>query len=161
MNYDPEIHHRRSIRLKDYDYSQNGFYFITICIEGKRCLLGRVNDDEVILSSVGEGVLKEWRDLPQRFVHVELGEFVIMPNHIHGILHFSGQKEQGRSSLGEVVGAFKSLCFRHYKDDGGIGHLWQRNYYEHIIRCPQSHGEITWYIHTNPMRWREDDLYMP
>ena len=86
MRYKPQIHHRRSIRLKGYDYSQPGVYFITICIAGRRCLLGCVSDGVMELSKYGRIAKKHWIELPNRFSGIELGEYVIMPNHMHGIV---------------------------------------------------------------------------
>ncbi len=84
--FDPDIHHRRSIRLKDYDYSQTGAYFVTICVRNRECLMGDVIDGKMILNDFGEIVLKCWKDIPNHFPHVSLNEYVIMPNHIHGII---------------------------------------------------------------------------
>ena len=86
MRYKPQIHHRRSIRLKGYDYSQPGVYFITICIAGRRCLMGCVSDGVMELSKYGRIAKKHWIELPNRFSGIELGEYVIMPNHMHGIV---------------------------------------------------------------------------
>ncbi len=87
--YDPQIHHRRSIRLRDYDYTQQGAYFVTICVEHRECLLGEITDGIVTLSEIGDLVLACWNDIPNHFRHVELDEFMIMPNHVHGILVFT------------------------------------------------------------------------
>lgn len=86
MKYDPFKHHRRSIRLKGYDYAQAGAYFVTICIQGSQCLLGRIVDGEMKLNAAGEMVCQEWFALPERFRTIELDAFVVMPNHIHGII---------------------------------------------------------------------------
>ncbi|MCL2328973.1 MAG: transposase [Bacteroidetes bacterium] len=84
--YNPEIHHRRSIRLKGYDYSQAGMYFVTICVQNREHLFGEIVDGEMILNDAGKMVEKEWVDLKNRFPNIELHEFVVMPNHFHGII---------------------------------------------------------------------------
>jgi len=86
MPYDPNRHHRRSIRLKGYDYSQAGAYFITICTQDRACLFGKVVNGEMRLNDAGRMVLAEWNMLPERFPHVVLDAFVVMPNHVHGIV---------------------------------------------------------------------------
>jgi len=86
MTYNPEIHHRRSIRLRDYDYSQAGVYFVTICAWKKECLFGEIKNSEMFLNEYGEIVMRCWDDLPNHYQYTQLDEFVIMPNHVHGII---------------------------------------------------------------------------
>ena len=86
MPYNPNIHRRRSIRLREYDYSQAGLYFVTICIQNHECLFGEIANGEMILNNAGKTVQTIWNELPQHFQHVKLDAFVIMPNHIHGII---------------------------------------------------------------------------
>ena len=86
MQYNPEIHHRRSIRLKEYDYSQAGMYFITICTQDKLHLFGKITSDEMILNDAGMMIEKWWYELKNKFPNIELGEFTVMPNHFHGII---------------------------------------------------------------------------
>jgi hypothetical protein len=81
MKYNPQIHHRKSIRLKGYDYSQAGLYFITICVQDRKCLFGKIENDEMILNDFGTIACQQWQKLPQRFTHMELDVFQIMPNH--------------------------------------------------------------------------------
>jgi hypothetical protein len=90
MKYNPGIHHRRSIRLKDYDYSQAGLYFVTICTQGRHCLFGDIEDDTVKLTAAGEMARTVWEEIPFHYPGVELDEFVIMPNHFHGIVIIVG-----------------------------------------------------------------------
>ncbi len=90
MKYDPEIHHRRSIRLRDYDYSANGAYFITICVQGRECLFGEIVDGEMRQNESGEVVQAVWERLPVRFSGVETDAAIIMPNHFHGIICIAG-----------------------------------------------------------------------
>ena len=90
MTYDPERHHRRSIRLRGYDYSQAGAYFVTACVQSRECLFGAVADGELRLNRYGEIVMRCWDELPAHYPTVELDAFVVMPNHIHGILVLTG-----------------------------------------------------------------------
>ncbi|BAY29518.1 hypothetical protein NIES2107_13610 [Nostoc carneum NIES-2107] len=182
MKYDPQIHHRRSIRLKGYDYSQSGLYFITICVQNRECLLGKIAQGLMNLNSAGEMVNQTWQQLPQRFPHIGIDEFVVMPDHMHGIIaismvdttssnHIQEQDleqiqplETTESvNLGNIIGAFKSITTHQYiqgiKQDNWqrfTGKLWQRNYYEHIIRDEASLKNIREYIRNNPMKWQNN-----
>lgn len=102
MGFDPDKHHRRSIRLKDYDYSQPGAYFITVCTHQKKSLFAEIRDGEIYLSPAGRIATVQWRRLPFRFPNLELGAFIIMPNHIHGILIISqpDDTDTGRGTAG-------------------------------------------------------------
>jgi REP element-mobilizing transposase RayT len=189
MSYDPERHHRRSIRLKEYDYSQAGAYFVTICTQDRAHLFGDVVDGEMRLNDVGRMVVTEWERIPERFLNIELDAFIVMPNHIHGIIVIiqhvgaglvpaqngatpvgaglvpaqDGATTRVAPTVGDVVGAFKSRVtveyIRRVKKSGWPpfrGRLWQRNYYEHIIRDEESLNRIREYIATNPLRWHLD-----
>ena len=169
MKYDPQIHRRRSIRLKGYDYSQSGLYFITICIHNRECLLGEIKQNLINLNPAGEMITQIWQQLPQRFPHIQLDEFVVMPNHFHGIIGiFSNNSPIPDSKskivkLGDIIGAFKSITTHQYiqgvKQDGWQsfdGKLWQRNYYEQIIRDQASLNNIRKYIINNPLKWEDD-----
>ena len=125
MTYNPEIHHRRSVRLKDYDYSQAGAYFVTVCAWNRECLFGSLVGETVNLSDCGKIIADVWNKLPERFPSIELDEFVIMPNHIHGIvilnttvgagLALPGTKHKqtgaasGAPTLGDIMRTFKSM----------------------------------------------------
>lgn len=167
MKYNPEIHHRRSIRLKGYDYSQAGLYFITICTQHRQCLFGRVAKGEMGMNDAGEMVTQQWHDLTNRFNQIELHEFIVMPNHCHGIIEMTGGVPLVGTltgmTVGNIVGAFKSLTTNAYIK--GVnqrgwevfnGKLWQRNYYERIIRNQEAYLRISRYIQTNPLRWQKD-----
>ena len=170
--YDPEEHHRRSIRLKGYDYSLTGAYFVTICVQDGQCFLGEITKEEMVLNPPGAMVQERWLALQQRFPNIELDAMVIMPNHIHGILVITVEVVVGdglvpprkrqpaeRSTaaqntglrvaptIGEIVGAFKSVTTNQYihgvheKDWAPFKRrLWQRNYWERIIRNPRELG---------------------
>jgi len=165
--YDPEKHHRRSLRLKDYDYSQAGAYFVTLCTHERECSLGEIIDSEVKLSPVGNIVKKEWKKLSTRFSNVQWDAFVVMPNHIHGIIIFKSKDNVGATlvvaqtpragtspapTVGDVIGMFKSLCVNQcIQNELKLGKLWQRNYYEHIIRNEKALYRIRQYIKNNPL----------
>ena len=173
MKLDPDKHHRRSIRLKDYDYSQAGAYFVTVCTHSRQCLFGDVADGQMVLSEAGRLVQQTWQHLPTRFPSVALDTSVVMPNHIHGVITIvgaglalpwvgQGAAGQGAASsaptLGDVMRAFKSISAvqvnRLLSRSGQP--LWQRNYYERIIRDEDELGSIRQYILDNPAKWPED-----
>ncbi len=255
--YNPNIHHRRSIRLKGYDYSQSGLYFITICVQNRACLFGeivangqpqnespRVGQPQigqpqigqpqigqpqigqpqigqpqigqpqigqpqigqpwigqpqiglpwigqpqgiaptVKLNDAGKMVESEWLKLPERFNNIQLHEYVVMPNHFHAILEImrvgaatraAPTDEQTNDQLnaqkgktvGDMMDAFKSITTVEYirgvKNVGWQpfnGKLWQRNYWEHIIRTEQSYQQISDYIVNNPSKWKDDKFYI-
>jgi REP element-mobilizing transposase RayT len=228
-----ELPQRKSIRLKGYDYSQAGLYFITVCTQDRLCLFGKIQNGEMILNDSGNMIQRQWVALPERFHNIAIHEFAIMPNHFHGIVGASlvgarslvnarplegtrnhesipnvetandatiqkirenhdGQPHtraptrgaptvythnRGSSNdraptrvapttVGDVVGAFKSLTTHDYiqnikKNDWQPFNkkLWQRNYYEHIIRDEKSYDQISEYIQTNPLKWQDDQYY--
>ena len=281
--YNPNIHHRRSIRLKNYDYSGEGLYFITICAHRhavgaycirpddvctnehypNNCIFGDIVDDEMQLNKYGEIVYNEWLRTAELRQNIDLGEFVVMPNHFHAILRIAetrrgvlhtplshtplshtpqsqtaptlhtphtpnspilktiptlqnlpelpnlpmlenlenvdafdnvggvcergvcerGVCERGvcntplrvveettrnlqtttlrspSQTIGAIVRGFKSAVTKKFNELGFVGAVWQRNYYEHIIRTPKSHDEIANYILSNPQNWLKDKLY--
>jgi REP element-mobilizing transposase RayT len=204
MPYNPDIHHRRSIRLKGYDYSQQGAYFVTICTHQRNCLLGEIVDGEMKLNTNGEIARGCWLSIPRHFQNVELDEFVIMPNHLHGIIilvksealakqdfsqsfsevegealaNLNDQQQQKFSSqcfaptgetikingakpqsLAAIIQNYKSVSTRQVnrinKAKGNV--IWQRNYYEHIIRNEEALNNIRQYVVNNPINWAEDE----
>jgi len=98
MKFDPQIHHRRSIRLKGYDYSQFGAYFVTIVVWQREALFGEIVNGEMMLNRYGQIVMNAWSDLPKHYPHTELGAFIIMPNHVHGIILLNDNRRD-RSTL--------------------------------------------------------------
>lgn len=196
-HYDAGRHHRRSIRLKGYDYSQHGAYFVAFCIQNRASLLGRIVGGELRLNDAGRMVEEEWLCLDNQCPFVETDAYVVMPNHFHGILLIIGEDvgaalvfapdfaggAQGHhkdgdhkarlyrphgtlsGTLGRVVQAFKWRTTHRYimgvRQSGWppfAGRLWQRNYYEHIIRDAADLNRIRQYIATNPLRWALDEL---
>ena len=166
--------HRRSIRLKEYDYGQAGAYFVTLCTHHRECLFGEVVEGNVVLNEMGEIVEKEWRISANLRREIELDEFVVMPNHIHGIIAIRDHHPVGATgrsplhskhrtlspkSLGSFVAGFKSSVTKRINQlHGTPGHpVWQRNYYEHVVRNEIDLQEIREYIENNPVKWLEDE----
>lgn len=176
MPSDP--HTRRSLRLQGYDYSQAGGYFVTICTQDRQCLFGEVAGGKAVLTDAGRMTHAVWDGLRARFTTIEVDQFVVMPNHIHGILLLVGAQfiaphtpncntprhntasSQGAinraPTLGEIVRIFKAATARQIRLAGLQEFKWQRNYYEHIIRDEESLSRIREYIMTNPLRWELD-----
>ena len=195
MAYDPLKHHRRSIRLPGYDYTQPGAYFVTISLQGREALLGDIHAGEMHLNEFGKIVQHAWLDLPVHYAQVELGAFCIMPDHVHGIILLRDGDDMGVGAgtvvgagavvgaglrpaptpttptpttptptvpriypLSEIVRAFKSFSARRInavRQTPGTP-IWQRDYYEHIIRNEQERQQICEYIQANPAHWVED-----
>ena len=165
MTYDPEKHHRRSIRLKGFDYSRAAVYFITICVQNRECLFGTIAQHQMRSNEAGQMVSVEWLALSARFPSIILDEFVVMPNHFHGIINISPDAADN-PTLGKIIGAFKSIVNNNYIT--GVENqcwtpfdkrLWQRNYYEHIVRDDFALQKIQQYIRDNPLTWQTDSLY--
>jgi putative transposase len=97
--FDPQKHHRRSIRLKGYDYSSEGAYYVTIVTQGRECLFGEIIDEEMYINEYGEIVQKWWNEIPIHFSNLELGAFVIMPNHVHGIIFITTDRRGEAQSV--------------------------------------------------------------
>ena len=163
MTFNPDRHHRRSIRLPGYDYSQPGAYFVTICTHQRECTFGTVQDRTVFLSQLGAIVEQCWCALSGYFRFIELDAFAVMPNHLHGIVIMKdyGQANVGGSSgtrprsLGSIIQNFKSISTRKMKQafQSSAAHIWQRSYYERVIRDQAELNNVRRYIETNPDRW--------
>ena len=174
MKYDPQKHHRRSIRLKGYDYTQPGAYFITFCSYQRAHIFGEVVNGEMILNDVGKIARDEWFKTAELRSYVKLyeDEFVIMPNHGHGIIWIvdeAGIRQRRvptsesfgkpvKGSIPTIVRAYKSAvtyAVNAAENQRGAV-LWQKNYYEHIIRNDRELNNIYWYIVNNPLNWQLD-----
>ena len=157
---------RRSIRIKDYDYSQDGGYFITICLQNRELLFGEIVDAQMQLSIVGKMIQKWWQELENKFPNVVLGQYIIMPNHLHGIIHINWRTHRSAPTIGDMVQWFKTMSTNEYIRGVKSGKftpfeksLWQRNYWEHVIRNDNDLDHICEYIINNPYNWQNDDLY--
>jgi len=176
-NYNPDIHHRRSIRLREYDYGQAGAYFVTICAHNCECFFGDIVAGAMRLNEYGGIVRDEWKKSEQIRAEIASDAFVVMPNHFHGIVFIvagrvdrfcggdrpvaptgaiNGPKPK---SIGALVAGFKSAVTKsintHRATPGAP--VWQRNYYEHVIRNDDDLNRIRDYIASNPLRWMEDE----
>lgn len=183
MKYDRAKYHRRSIRLQGYDYSQTGAYFVTICINGGLSTLGEIRNGQVYPSQPGEMVQTVWDELPLHYLGVAVDAFVLMPDHVHGIIVLTHDNTVGTTAeglfsptsdrphkpmtLGNVVHRFKSLTTAKYRY--GVTEwcwppfpkrFWQRNYHEKIIRDESSLDTIRRYILNNPLAWESEPLHL-
>jgi putative transposase len=167
MAFDPKRHHRHSIRLKGYDYSRAGKYFVTMCTQDRACLFGEVVNGHMQLNDAGRVVEQCWVEIPHHFPHGELDAFVVMPNHVHGIIvitdavgaqDFAPLPTAGPPSrtLGSIIRGFKIGVTKWARMNIVIPVVWQRNYYEHIIRDESTLHRIQEYIVNNPLQWMVD-----
>ena len=150
---------RKSIRLKNYDYGCNGLYFITICTKNREHLLGHISNESHVIYDAGMMIELVWQNLPNYYGGIETHDFVVMPNHVHGIIELKNSDLE----LSEIVRRFKT--FTTYNYINGVydyqwksfsKKLWQRNYHEHIIRSDASLEKLQHYIWNNPLKWRDD-----
>ena len=174
MKYDAARHHRRSIRLKGYDYAQAGAYFVTICVQGRECVLGKVVDGQMRLNDWGRVAEECWMWLGDQYPYVVLDTWAVMPNHLHGIIVLDDRKGDSRIALtrialttdkrkplGRLVGVFKTVSTKRINEMRGTpgAVFWQRNYWEHVIRNDADLARIRAYIQNNPARWTGDQLH--
>ncbi len=165
MTFDSRRHRRRSIQLEGFDYSRPDAYFVTICAHRRLCRFGEIEECEMRLSEAGALARETWENLPAHYPHVILDAFVVMPNHIHGIIVLTdnvvgaGLKPAAtRHGLPEIVRAFKTFSARRINENRGVraAPVWQRNYYEHIVRDEAALDRIRGYIAGNPANWAQD-----
>jgi len=178
--FNPKIHHRKSIRLQGYDYSQAGLYFITICCQNRACLFGKIDGGEMVLNDAGKHAQQCWLEIPKHFPNTTLHEYITMPNHIHGIIeivganHYSPNGTRTRANdysplrgttktIGSVVRGYKIGVTKWFRENNQnqfpIGtSVWQRNYWEHIVRNENEYKHIAQYIVDNPQKWDMDKL---
>jgi len=204
--YNPNIHHRRSIRLKGYDYAQAGLYFITLCCQDRAMLFGNIQNGNLLLNEYGKIAEEAWLATETIRANCRLHDYIIMPNHIHGIIEIAASENNSNTAIGKfqspsqtigaIIRGFKIMTIKKIKDfilEGGgefsTGELqfaptdkiiqsgesqfaptdkiiqldykiWQRNYYEHIIRNEKSYHNISQYIINNPAKWSDDKFYL-
>ncbi len=194
MKYNPDIHHRHSIRLKGYDYSKEGLYFITICTQNMEHIFGEIIDGKMILNNAGKMINKIYNELEKIFPNIKLHEYIIMPNHFHCIIEIvvvgadsisarvlsdlhnnSNDKPKTRgdmespptiTTIPNIIQTFKRYTTIEYIKMVKQNilppfdkRIWQRNYYEHIIRNEETYLKISNYIINNPLNWKEDKYY--
>ena len=173
MKYNPHTHHRRSIRFDRWDYRNEGAYFITICTYNRIPLFGEIADREMRLNRLGRAVEEEWLRSAEIRAEIELDAFVVMPNHIHGVVWIANVEAQGLAplrpdivrpfavmprSLGSMIRGFKSGAKIHINRlRGTLGaSVWQRNYYERALRDERELAAARQYVLNNPLKWAED-----
>ena len=182
---------RKSNRLEGYDYSQAGFYYVTVCVWDRQCLFGEIVEGRMVLNEAGRMVKRTWNELPEFYRGVLTDQFQIMPNHVHGIVVITGDETRqgnvgtgpcacpdivhpGRGqpqgvvptlSLSDIVHRFKSMTTHRYManvKDGEWkpfdGKLWQRSFYDHVIRDDEDMNRIREYIQNNPLKWAIDEF---
>lgn len=173
------VRKRRSVRLRGYDYSHAGAYFITICTQNRHCRFGNITEGAMVLNDAGRAVADCWLHIPDHFPHVELDEWVVMPNHIHGIVIIVGVNNHSpvqsnndsppsanaphptgtARTIGSMVRGFKIGVTQWYRQRSVSSKIWQRNYWDHIIRNESELNRIRRYILDNPMQWEQDSLH--
>jgi len=171
---------RKLNRMREYDYSQNNYYFVTICTKNWKYWLGRVGNYKMFINQFGIIVKQQWLWLIEQYPYVFLDTWMIMPNHIHGIiiidstleyskhgfkdnsrlvatgLDLSSQKNQKILSLSNIIGAFKTTSSKLIHQAGLTNFAWQRSFYDHVIRNEKYLDKIRLYIQNNPTKWEED-----
>lgn len=165
--FNSEKHNRQSTRLRGYDYSKKGKYFVTLnCYDKRIHLFGKVKNGKMFLNKYGEIVAKEWANTPIIRSNISLGASVVMPNHIHGILIIDYQISLTKTmispthSLGAIIRGYKGAVTKQINLERGYkGPVWQRNYHDHIIRNKQSFDRISSYVKFNPLNWTDDCFY--
>jgi len=176
MIFDKEKHCRKTIRLKGWDYSNIGAYFMTICTYNRECLFGDISSSTMQLNEYGQITMECWKWLSCQYTYIEIDEWAVMPNHLHGIVIINGDCRGGSRTdcrggsrtaptdvikhkpLGRLIGAFKTVSTKQIniiRNISGVP-VWQRNYYEHIIRNEDELNRIRQYIIENPFRWEDD-----
>lgn len=178
--------HRKSIRLVGYDYSKAGLYFVTICCYNKECLFGEIVSEKMIFSEAGKIANDCWLEIPKHFNNVILHEHIIMPNHVHGIIEISSDNfganqhsptdtanieresidslqrnvfKSPSKTIGSIIRGYKIGVTKWFHSNTDIDIVWQRNYYEHIIRNGESYQRISNYIINNPENWKGDKFF--
>lgn len=154
------IHSRHSVRLQGYDYSSSGYYFVTVCVKDRSHLFGEISDKKLIPNKMGEIVSNIWKSLPQMGVinhapTIRLDAFQLMPDHVHGIVIIDPcvGAQFIAPTLGQIIRKFKSICSLEMHRNGINKIIWQRGFYEHIIRSERELMNVRRYILSNPERW--------
>ena len=172
-NYNPKIHHRQSRRFKNYDYSQDGYYFVTICTENKTEYFGKIINGKMVLNECGEIVNQCWLEIPKHFLDISLDEYIIMPNYIHGMIVIATPMVVGAQnfvplqqrenkfqhivprSLGSIIRGFK-IGVTKWCNQNNCDFVWQKSFYDRIIRNEKELDKIRKYMFENPLKWELD-----
>jgi putative transposase len=162
-NYSPDHPTRKLHRLQSYDYSTPGFYFVTICTRHRNTWFGHIADGDIHLSNAGSVAQEVWTALPDRFLGLALDQFVIMPNHLHGLLVLGEEAMdkccQRKIMVADIIRAFKGAVTYRIRREAGYGFAWQRGFYDSVVRDAVMLDKLRLYIINNPVRWTEDQLY--
>ena len=159
---------RKNLRLSHYDYSESGYYFITICSHHMKCIFGNISDSNMYLTEVGNIIEQSWKQSSKLRQNISLHEFVIMPNHFHAIVEIkellsnsSLLTDNRKTKLGDIVKGFKSSVTGSARRLHGLDRMiiWQRGYHEHVIRNEESLMKIKEYVINNPLKWELDRYY--
>lgn len=162
------IRKRKTIRLKHFDYAQGGYYFITICTQNRQCFFGEDGVGAGLradpkCNAAGHMIKSAWHQIPHFYNTVELDEFVVMPNHIHGIIKLNGRPQRDAPTISDIMNRFKSYTTAHYcygvkhnQWQSFDGKLWQRSFYDHVIRNDFDLLRVRQYIRNNPIKWDMD-----
>lgn len=181
MNQNPENHQRKSIRLKGHDYSQEGLYFITICCKNRECFFGKIENDKMLLNEIGRIAFVYWASIPEHYSQSKLHEFIVMPNHIHGIIELVGPRQgdvgprhgvalqqPGNTnqfgkpipgSISVIINQYKSSVQRWCNQNEFSFFKWQSKFHDHIIRNEHAYKNISRYISNNPANWKDDNFF--
>ena len=167
---------RKHIRLSEWDYSSEGVYYITICCREREAFFGKLIENKMILSEIGEMASFFWKEIPEHFNHVKLDEYIVMPNHIHGILildyslvgtrHGMALQRNGtnqfskpiKNSISVIINQYKSSLKRWCNQNGFKSFQWQSRFYDHIICEENSIDQVREYIRSNPTNWASDEM---
>ncbi len=152
---------RKRNRLREFNYSSDGYYFITTCVKNRKNYFGNIENNEMILNNFGIIVKNCWLDLPRHYINCKLDEFIIMPNHFHAIIIIeNNDNDLKRHGISEFVRAFKTFSSKKINYLlNGEKFQWQKSYYDNIIRNEKSLSEIRNYIIYNPLNWKDDEYY--
>ncbi len=161
----PKILTRKSRnRLEGYNYSQSNYYYVTICTDNRKEQFGEIENNRMVFNCYGKIVNQQWQWLEKQYSYIKLDEYVLMPNHIHGVLIINNSIRTGHDlslhkikSLSSLIGAFKTTSSKLIHQKGLSDFTWQRSFHDHIIRNDKSLNNIREYIRNNPARWDNDE----
>jgi putative transposase len=157
MKYDPDFNHRQSIRLNGYDYSASGAYFITIYTHEREYLFGDIVNGTMDLSTFGDIARSHWQQLSEHHPNIIMDESIVMPNHLHGIIILESSIDNTKS-ISEIIRGFKTFSAKAINKERGLRGVpvWQRNYYDRIIKNELELDRVRQYIINNPRNWDAD-----